>query len=81
MDDCDIKSTKPRKGKLLFYVNSRLKFVVNDFDEVVAKRLNDNRLRKQVVPFNSIGGTQGLLETQTFDGADPSDRYWVTFRG
>jgi hypothetical protein len=39
MDDCDIKSTKPRKGIIILYVNSRLKFVVNDFDEVSGQKV------------------------------------------
>lgn len=76
LDDCDLKIKKPRKGKLMFYVNSRLKFVVNEFDEVVGRRINDSFLKQVGVPFNFSlgGGSQGLLESQTFDGLDMADR-------
>jgi hypothetical protein len=75
-DDCELKSTKARKGKLMFYVNAKLKFVVNDFDEFIAKRLNEYKDKQIGVPFNMSlgGGSQGLLESQTFDGLDPNDR-------
>jgi hypothetical protein len=75
-DDCELKSVKPRKGKLNFYVNGYLKFVVNDFDEFIGQRLNEYKSKQIGVPFNiSIGGgSQGLIESQTFDGLDPNDR-------
>ncbi len=68
----------PRKGKLMFYVNCRLKHVA-EFDEFIARRLgiaNGEHWKKQVgVPYNISlgGGTQGLLESMTFDGQDTSD--------
>jgi len=76
LDDCQLKTAKPRKGKLMFYVNAKLKFVVNDFDELVARRLNENYLKQVGVPFNFSlgGGSQGLIESQTFDGIDQLDR-------
>ena len=74
--DCELESTKARKGKLMFYVNGKLKFVVDEFDELIAKRLNDNYLKQVGVPFNFSlgGGSQGLIESQTFDGLDMADR-------
>ena len=76
MDECDLKYAKPRKGKLMFYVNGRLKYVVNEFDEVVARRLHEYKSKQVGVPFNFSlgGGSQGLLESQTFDGLDVADR-------
>ena len=67
---------KPRLGKLMIYVNSKLKLVVNDFDEFVAKRLNENSLKQVGVPFNISlgGGSIGLLESMTLDGLDELDR-------
>ena len=64
-----------RKGRLMFYVNCYLKFVVDDFDEFIARRLLEAREKQVGVPFNiSIGGgSQGLIETMTFDGQDPDD--------
>lgn len=74
-DDCELLTKKPRKGKLMFYVNSKLKYVVHDFDEFVARRLNEYKGKQVGVPFNISlgGGSQGLIESQTFDGSDPSD--------
>ncbi len=72
---CNDTVPKQRRGKLMFYVDSKLKFVVNDFPEFIAKRLDENRLKQVGVPFNISlgGGSQGLLETQTFDGPDGDD--------
>lgn len=74
--DCDLKTAKPRKGKLMFYINGKLKYVVKEFDEFVAKRLNEYKDKQIGVPFNFSlgGGSQGLIESQTFDGLDPNDR-------
>lgn len=74
-DDCELNVKGPRKGKLMFYVNCRLKFTT-DFNEFIAKRLGIDHWKKQIgVPFNISlgGGSQGLLESMTFDGQDPSD--------
>jgi len=73
--ECDLVTQDARKGRLKFYVNSYLIFVSQELDEFIAKRLND-LVEKQIgVPYNmSIGGgTQGLLESMTFDGQDPDD--------
>ena len=74
--DCDLKDAKPRKGKLMFYVNGKLKYVVNEFDEFIARRLNEYKDKQIGVPFNFSlgGGSQGLIDSQTFDGLDPNDR-------
>ena len=75
-DDCSLKVAKQRKGKLMFYVNARLKYVINDFPEFIAKRLNEYKSKQVGVPFNFSlgGGTQGLIDSQTFDGLDIADR-------
>ena len=74
--DCELKTANRRKGKLLFYVNGKLKHVVNNFDEFIARRLDDYNRKQVGVPFNFSlgGGSQGLLESQTFDGLDIEDR-------
>jgi hypothetical protein len=75
-DDCELKTAKRRKGKLMFYINGKLKYVVEEFDEFIGKRLNEYKDKQIGVPFNMSlgGGSQGLVESQTFDGLDPNDR-------
>jgi len=75
-DTCELKNSERRKGKLMFYVNAKLKATFYDVDELVARRLNDNHMKQIGVPFNLSlgGGSQGLLESQTFDGLDLDDR-------
>ena len=75
-DDCDLKVSGPRKGKLMFYINGKLKYVVEEFDEFIGRRLNEYKDKQIGVPFNMSlgGGSQGLVESQTFDGLDPNDR-------
>ncbi len=75
-DDCELKIAKRRKGKLMFYINGKLKYVVEEFDEFIGKRLNEYKDKQIGVPFNMSlgGGSQGLVESQTFDGLDPNDR-------
>tara|TARA_R110000868_G_scaffold19400_7_gene83589 strand:- start:259 stop:1944 length:1686 start_codon:yes stop_codon:yes gene_type:complete len=64
-----------RLGWLGIYVDGKLKLWVDDFLEIVPRRLNDDKNKQLAVPYNiSVGGgSQGLLETMTFDGQDPSD--------
>jgi ribosomal protein S27E len=64
-----------RKGRLMIYVNCRLKVVFDNFEEFIAKRLDEYYAKQIGVPFNlSIGGgSQGLLENMTFDGQDIND--------
>jgi hypothetical protein len=75
LDNCELKTFGKRKGNLMIYVNGRLVWVFKDVDEIINKRLNDSYLKQVGVPFNMSlgGGSQGLLESQTFDGQDPAD--------
>ena len=72
---CDLINAKARKGKFKFYINSMLKFTSRELDEIIPKRLDDLMEKQIGVPYNiSIGGgSQGLLESMTFDGQDPDD--------
>ena len=74
-DECQLKYGKARKGRLMFYVNSKLKFVAEEVDEFIARRLNEYKDKQLGVPFNYSlgGGSRGLLESMTFDGQDPDD--------
>jgi hypothetical protein len=73
--ECDLVYSDPRKGHLKFYVNSNLIFISEELDEFLPKRLFELQEKQIGVPYNiSIGGgTQGLLESLTFDGQDPDD--------
>lgn len=72
LDECN---TKPRDGKLMIYVNCRLKHTFKNFPEFIARRLNELKEKQVAVPYNiSVGGgTQGLYETLTLDGVDEND--------
>ena len=50
-DECDLQIKPKRTGKLMFYVDGKLKYTVNNFNEFIARGLNE-RMEKQVgVPF------------------------------
>ena len=72
---CDLVNGSPRMGKYKFYLNSFLMFTSKELPEIVPKRLDDLMEKQIGVPYNiSIGGgTQGLLESMTFDGQDNDD--------
>lgn len=56
-----------RKGKLKFYVNGKLFFVVNDFEEIIPRPLNVEKEKQIGVSYNISlgGGTQGLHDNLT----------------
>jgi len=74
-NECDLKYDEPRKGRYKFYVDANLKFVSKSLNELIPKRLNEIQEKQVGVPYSvSIGGgTQGLLESITFDGQDADD--------
>ena len=74
-NDSELLCKPKRKGRLMFYVNCRLKVVFNNIDEFVARRLDEYSKKQVGVPFNFSlgGGTQGLIESMTFDGQDSKD--------
>jgi len=71
----DLLCAPIRKGRLMFYVDGKLKFVVDEVDEFIGRRLEEYKDKQLGVPFNISlgGGSQGLLESMTFDGQDPDD--------
>lgn len=75
LDECELKYASPRNGKLMFYVNGKLKHVERNVLEIIPRGLGDDPIKQEGVPYNmSIGGgTQGLIESMTFDGQDASD--------
>jgi hypothetical protein len=57
-----------RKGKLKIYINGRIFYTIDDFEEVIPRALNTDKEKQVGVPFNISwgGGTQGLRENLTF---------------
>lgn len=74
-DDTELLCSARRLGRLAIYVNGKLKLWVDDFLEIVPRRLDVDKSKQVAVPYNISlgGGSQGLLESMTFDGQDPSD--------
>jgi hypothetical protein len=58
-----------RLGSLKIFVNGKLLFVINGFEEVIPRALNTDKEKQLGVPFNISwgGGTQGLRESTTFE--------------
>lgn len=63
-------------GTLKFWVNGRVVYRVEDFIGLKLRALNEWSSKQLGVPYNISwgGGSQGLLESQTFGGPDPSDQ-------
>jgi hypothetical protein len=59
-----------RLGVLKIYINGRLFYVINGFEEVIPRALNTEKEKQLGVPFNLSwgGGSQGLRESLTFTG-------------
>jgi hypothetical protein len=56
-----------RKGRLKIYVNGKLIFTIENFEEVIPRPLSTDKEKQVGVPFNISwgGGTQGLHENLT----------------
>jgi len=63
-------------GTLRFWVNGRVVYRVEEFIGLQLRALDEWSDKQLGVPFNISwgGGTQGLLESQTFGGPDPADQ-------
>jgi len=63
-----------RLGSLKIYINGRLFYVINGFEEVIPRGLNTEKEKQIGVPFNIGwgGGTQGLRESLTFSACPES---------
>ena len=57
-----------RLGSLKIYINGKLFFVINGFEEVIPRALHTEKEKQLGVPFNISwgGGTQGLRESLSF---------------
>lgn len=70
-----VKNNLPA-GTLKFWVNGRVIYRVENFIGLKLRPLNEWSSKQLGVPFNISwgGGSQGLLESQTFNGPDPEDQ-------
>ena len=70
-----VKHTLP-SGTLRFWINGRVVYRVEDFIGLKLRALNEYSSKQLGVPYNISwgGGTQGLVESQTFGGPDLADR-------
>jgi hypothetical protein len=59
---------KYRKGRLKIYINGKIFWTLEDFEEIIPRALNTDKEKQVGVPFNISwgGGTQGLRENITF---------------
>ena len=66
-----------RLGSLKIYVNGRLFYVINGFEEIIPRGLNTEKEKQLGVPFNISwgGGTQGLRESLTLTGCSDTSSY------
>lgn len=63
-------------GTLKFWVNGRVVYKKENFIGLQLRALNEYSSKQLGVPYNISwgGGSQGLLESQTFGGPDPEDQ-------
>ena len=66
-----------RLGSLKIFVNGKLFFVINGFEEVIPRGLNTEKEKQLGVPFNLSwgGGTQGLRESLTLVSCNDNTDY------
>jgi hypothetical protein len=62
-----LDDTEFRLGRLKIYINGRIFYVVENFEEVIPRSLDTDKEKQVGVPFNMSwgGGTQGLHENLT----------------
>jgi hypothetical protein len=62
-----LDDTKFRMGRLKIYINGRIFYTIEDFEEVIPRGLDTDKEKQVGVPFNISwgGGTQGLHENLT----------------
>jgi hypothetical protein len=59
---------KYRRGRLKIYINGKIFYTIEDFQEIIPRALSTDKEKQVGVPFNVSwgGGTQGLRENLTF---------------
>lgn len=70
---------KMRKGRLKIYINGKIFYTIEDFEEIIPRALNTDKEKQVGVPFNISwgGGTQGLRENLTFSSTTIPDGPYI----
>ena len=68
MNQLWLEQKKYRQGRLKIYINGKIFYKINDFEEIIPRALDTDKEKQLGVPFNISwgGGTQGLHENLTF---------------
>lgn len=74
-----INTKEYRTGNLRIYINGKIFFIVDDFEEIIPRPLNTLKERQIGVPFNiSIGGgTQGLKDSLTLSSCTDNEEIQI----
>jgi len=75
-----LDETKFRLGRLKIYINGRIFYTIENFEEVIPRALDTDKEKQVAVPFNMSwgGGTQGLHENLTLSSCtDTSEGYYI----
>jgi hypothetical protein len=68
LNDKWLLDKKYRKGRLKIYINGKIFWTIEDFEEIIPRALNTDKEKQLGVPFNISwgGGSQGLRENLIF---------------
>lgn len=70
---------KFRMGRLKIYVNGKIFYTIENFEEIIPRGLNTDKEKQLGVPFNISwgGGTQGLHENLTLSSCDATKGEYI----
>jgi hypothetical protein len=68
-----------RMGRLKIYVNGKIHYIIENFEEIIPRSLSTDKERQLGVPFNISwgGGTQGLRENLTFSACSATTGQYI----
>jgi len=74
-----LDDVKFRMGRLKIYVNGKIFYTIENFEEIIPRGLNTDKEKQLGVPFNISwgGGTQGLHENLTFSACSATTGLYI----
>jgi hypothetical protein len=74
-----LDDVKFRMGRLKIYVNGKIHYTIENFEEIIPRGLNTDKEKQLGVPFNISwgGGTQGLHENLTFSACSATTGLYI----